>query len=301
MSLQKANCIMTRLIGGLGNQMFQYAAGRALSLRAGAALKVDRSGFDSYKLHHYSLGALPIQAATATAADLAEFAPAVEPTPSWRDRWRSRLGGKARIDKPRPYRERHFHFDAAVTELRPPVYLVGYWQSERYFLDYAATVRRELTPVAPLEPENEAIAARIDAANAVSVHVRRGDYVSDPNTNRVHGSCSQDYYRRAVDYVSARAGSPHLFVFSDDQQWARRNLRLGFPATFVETNSPARNYRDMQLMARCRHHIIANSSFSWWGAWMNPSNDKIVVAPERWFNVDMHDTRDLIPDGWVRV
>ena len=142
---------------------------------------------------------------------------------------------------------------------------------------------------------------RIDAVNAVSLHVRRGDYVDNPSTNRWHGICSLDYYQRALDYIGFHAEAPHLFVFSDDQKWTRANLRFAAATTFVEINPPDRGYRDMSLMARCRHHIIANSSFSWWGAWLNPSHEKIVVAPKQWFSAARNDTRDLIPPGWVRL
>ena len=138
-------------------------------------------------------------------------------------------------------------------------------------------------------------------SNAVSLHVRRGDYVSDPATNRFHGTCSPDYYRQAVDYVIGRAGVPHLFVFSDDQEWTRANLQFAVPRRSSSANPPDCGYRDMQLMARCRHHIIANSSFSWWGAWLNPSPEKIVVAPKQWFSSPRNDTRDLVPPNWVRM
>jgi hypothetical protein len=170
-----------------------------------------------------------------------------------------------------------------VPELLAPVYLDAYWQSERYFADIAGVVRREFAAKEPSDRENEALAAAIDAVNSVSLHVRRGDYVDDPTTHRYHGICAPDYYQRAVDHISSRAGVSHLFLFSDDQQWTRANLRFAFPTTFVGSNSPDCGYRDTVLMARRRHHIIANSSFSWWGAWLNPSRDKIVVAPQQWF------------------
>jgi hypothetical protein len=185
--------------------------------------------------------------------------------------------------------------------LQAPVYLDGYWQSERYFSDIAGVLRQEFTAEAPLDRENEALAAGIAAVNAVSLHVRRGDYVDDPTTNRFHGICAPDYYQRAVDFVASRVEAPRLFVFSDDLQWTRANLRFSVPMTFVDANPPDCGYRDMRLMTRCRHHIVANSSFSWWGAWLNPSREKIVVAPCRWFGASRNDTSDLIPPNWVRL
>jgi hypothetical protein len=296
--------VITRLIGGLGNQMFQYATGRALALRRRAALKLDVTGFAAVGAHtkrRYELDSFSIQGSAASEADLARFGRARKLRSLRLDRVLRRL----RIDRSNGawpiYREPHFQFDPAVPELRAPVYLDGYWQSERYFSDIAGTLRQEFAAKAPLHRENTALAEAIDSVNAVSVHVRRGDFVSDPLTNRFHGICSPDYYHRAVDYIIARVGPPHLFVFSDDQQWTRANLRFAVTTTFVGANPPDCGYRDMQLMARCRHHIIANSSFSWWGAWLNPAREKIVVAPRQWFGASSNDTRDLIPSNWIRL
>jgi hypothetical protein len=299
-----APLVITRLIGGLGNQMFQYATGRALALRRGAVLKLDISGFAAPgpdTKRRYELDPLRIQGSAARDADLIRFGRNSKPRSPRIDRvfrllrinWRG-------VDWP-VYHEPHFHFDPTLNELSPPVYLNGFWQSEKYFLDIAEVLRQEFTPAAAFDPVNTAVAKQIDVVNAVSLHVRRGDYVSDPTTNRFHGICSPDYYQRAVDYITTRVGAPHLFVFSDDQPWTRANLRFAVPMTFVDANSPACGYRDMQLMARCRHHIVANSSFSWWGAWLNPLPEKIVLAPRRWFSAPAGDTRDLIPPNWVRL
>jgi hypothetical protein len=294
--------VVARLIGGLGNQMFQYAAGLALALQHGVELRLDVSGFEAYPKRRYELGSFPIRGTPASEAELACFGscrPKVEP------RWLARARRLVRIDRkrgPSPvYREPHFHFDAGVRDLNPTVYLDGYWQSEKYFADSAGLLRQEFAPLAPLEPENAAMADRIDAVNAVSLHVRRGDYVNEPDISRFHGICSVDYYQSAVKYIAERAGDIHLFVFSDDQDWVRDNLHFTPPTTIVAANPPDRGFRDMQLMARCRHHVIANSSFSWWGAWLNPSPDKIVVAPRRWFAASTNDTRDLLPEAWVRL
>ncbi|HLN10906.1 MAG TPA: alpha-1,2-fucosyltransferase [Xanthobacteraceae bacterium] len=290
--------IVVRLYGGLGNQMFQYAAARALSLRSRAEVKLDLTEFSIDPLRGYELGNLSVAATPASAADLRRFGLTSRPM-AWRRRRWLRLLAWPRAEPMR--RQSHFHFDQRIISLRPPVYLDGYWQSERYFADHAETLRRELVPAGPLDPANAAVAAQIDAVNAVSVHVRRGDYVSVRKTNRYHGVCSPEYYRRAIAHVRARIAAPHLFVFSDDPYWCRNNLQLDAPMTIVDANAPDRGHRDMQLMARCRHHVIANSSFSWWGAWLNAAPDKIVVAPRRWFNTSRNDTRDLTPAAWVRM
>jgi hypothetical protein len=293
--------VVTRSIGGLGNQMFQYAAGRALARRCGADLKLDLSGFATYPKRRYELGDFPICATPASETDLAALGLPAGLQDGWRRRVRRLLRMGAEPEAAPIYRERHFHFDANVRDLRPPVYLDGYWQSEKYFAEYAGLLRQEFTPHVPLDPENAAMAARIDAVNAVSLHVRRGDYVNELDVSRYHGVCPPDYYGSAVDYIAQRVQDIHLFVFSDDQDWVRDNLRLGPPTTLVAANSPDRGFRDMQLMARCRHHIVANSSFSWWGAWLNPSAAKIVVAPKRWFGAGNIDTRDLLPESWMKL
>ena len=169
-----------------------------------------------------------------------------------------------------------------------------------------------------MDRENAALAEAIDSVNAVSLHVRRGDYVSDPTTNRFHGICSPDYYQRAVDYITTRAGVPHLFVFSDDPEWCHANMQAP-DSTIVDCNLMSgtcdagghiqrgrvgREVEDLYLMSLCRHAVIANSSFSWWGAWLhNNQQDRIVVAPKTWFAVgpDVADSTDIVPERWVRL
>ncbi len=203
--------VVTRLIGGLGNQMFQYATGRALALRRRAVLKLDVTGFAAIGIHtkrRYELDSFSIQGSVASDADLARFNGAGKPGLSRRDRvlrW-LRIGGPQGAWP--IHRERHFEFDPAVLELRPPAYLDGYWQSERYFSDIAGQLRQEFTPKAAMERENAALAAVIDSVNAVSLHVRRGDYVSDPATNRFHGTCSWITTARPSITSSAGQGPP---------------------------------------------------------------------------------------------
>jgi hypothetical protein len=293
--------VIVRLIGGLGNQMFQYAAGRALAVRSGAILKLDVSEFATDPKRQFELDVFAIHAVCAREIDLDALGVSRNGNGrSWRARARRFLRRYRKAGSSAIYSERHFHFDAKVGELKPPVYLDGYWQSEKYFVDCAELLRRELMPRAPLDAENAAMAARIDAVNAVSLHVRRGDYVNDPRVSSYHGTCTAEYYRSATEHIAGRTKDIHLFIFSDEPNWARDNLHFAQPTTVVAINDSGRAFRDMQLMAQCRHHIIANSSFSWWGAWLNSSPNKIVVAPRRWFQVN-RDTSDLIPSSWVRI
>ena len=291
--------VIANLIGGLGNQMFQYATGRAVAHRHGVPLLLDAGGFAHYDLRRYELGELSIQARLATEDELARAGVKAK-APTLLNRVSKALG----LDRPANLlKEASFTYDARIEQVTPPVYLDGYWQSERYFSGIADLLRQEFMLKEPVDAANEKIAAQIREAgsSAVSLHIRRGDYVNNPQTAQYHGVCSLDYYRSAVDYIAARVSAPHFFVFSDDHAWVGENFKLDHAVTLVDVNGADRGVWDMALMKACRHHIIANSSFSWWGAWLNPHADKIVAAPERWFSGASHDTSDLVPASWIRL
>jgi hypothetical protein len=198
--------------------------------------------------------------------------------------------------------ERGFSYDPAVAALRPPVALYGNWQSERYFADIAGTIRADFTLAEPLDAIRQQLANEIAATpRSVSVHVRRGDYVTNPTANAYHGTCEPAWYAAAKARLEESLAGARYIVFSDDVAWARANLPDFADALFVEPAADGRDERDMHLMSLCRYHIIANSSFSWWGAWLDPRPDKRVIAPARWFAGAAHDTRDLIPTAWERL
>lgn len=285
--------IVTRLIGGLGNQMFQYAAGRALAARRGVPLRIDRRGFADYKTHAFGLQHFAANLVDAEAGELP-----MGGGESRLNRWLRRVSGR----EPKVFAERAFTFDPEVLGLGAGTYLDGYWQSERYFSDLESVIREDFRIVTPPSDENRAWLDHIGRVGSVSMHVRRGDYVSNPSANAVHGTCDLDYYRRAVATVAARVGGDiELFVFSDDPDWVRDNMELSYPAHLVRHNNADTNYEDLRLMSACRHHIIANSTFSWWGGWLDSRSDSIVVAPKYWFRSSTPDARDLIPDRWLRA
>ena len=280
------------LSGGLGNQMFQYALGRNLALRHRAELLLDTRQVDADANRSFALAAHDIAAPVATSSQL--------PAPLGRIQRRLIRWSRGKLAT-RYLVERTFEFDAAALERRPPAHLSGNWQSERYFRDCRETLRNEFQLVAPFSPARQRMAALIDDVNAVSVHVRRGDYVSNPVANAYHGTCEPAWYDRAKAAIENLVSNPRYFVFSDDPQWAKDNLTSFASAVFVAAADDGQDAQDLHLMARCRHHIIANSSFSWWGAWLNPRPDKVVVAPRNWFRGGAHDTRDLLPKGWNRL
>lgn len=292
--------VIVQLIGGLGNQMFQYATARAIAYRTNMPLKLDVTAFANYKLRPYRLGCFNIIENFTTETEVRRFR---------RPRRRQIIAFTTyEITKHLlPWRgqkiveERRFSFDSGILRIGGGVYLAGYWQSEKYFADVAELIRQEFTLKSEPDRLNQQVLDEIEAANSVSLHIRRGDYVSNPVTNRFHGVLGLDYYSRAVNYIASRTAQPHFFVFSDDMAWAKENLRLSFPLSFIEHNGEDRDYEDLRLMSRCKHHIIANSSFSWWGAWLNANPEKIVVSPKKWFNHAPLDTKDLIPEYWVKI
>jgi hypothetical protein len=295
--------IIVELISGLGNQLFQYAAGRALSLRLNTSLKIDRRWFDmniekqtprSYGLDPFSLD--PI---FATEKEIQRLRyPNI-----------NSLSGKiiTKLDSMKPYykqavyKEPHFQYDTNFNKASINTYLIGYWQSEKYFTEYAEVIRKDFQFRFPLEGKNQHWANLIQNSNAVSLHVRRSDMVHNPEVAKTHGSCSLDYYINANNLICEGLEHPEFFIFSDDPDWCKENLHLSNPTHYIDNNQGDQSFIDMQLMSLCKHHVIANSSFSWWGAWLNSSTSKRVIAPKRWFADDSRDTSDLLPSSWIRI
>ena len=290
--------VITRLNGGLGNQLFQYAAGRALAERLDAPLKLDISEFDTYLLRRFDLDKLNINAEIATPDELDSFVI----SPSRSQRYFSRLAislgfGFNRI----AFKENKFSYDNTFEKIQYPMYLNGYWQSEKYFKPIQDKLRSELGLADGLGEASQGVLNEILQRSAISLHIRRGDYITNPSAAAVHGVCPLEYYYSAIRHICTHVHSPHFFVFSDDPQWAKDNLKISFPVQFVEANGPDRSVEDMWLMKSCNHHIIANSSFSWWAAWLNNKQNKIVISPRIWFLDRKIDTKDLIPEQWVRI
>ena len=287
--------IISQIMGGLGNQMFQYAMGRALSTRLNLPLRIDISGFDSYRLHKYQLSSVFAGMEVAAPKDLENLIG-----------WRATTTAKRLVTKPQLswirgrqfVVEPHLAYWAGIEGLIGPVYLVGYWQSEKYFYAIDSIIRNDFAFVKPLSMQNQHIVDEIRSSQAISLHIRRGDYVQNSQTLAIHGICSLDYYRDAIAYIAQRIARPKFFIFSDDMAWVKSNLKVEFPCIYVDHNIGSESYNDMRLMSQCQHNIIANSSFSWWGAWLNANPHKIVIAPKKWY-ANNNDVRDLCPEKWV--
>ena len=273
--------------------MFQYAAGRALSLRRGVDFCIDRRAFSEYKTHSFGMNCFKAQ--------LKEVPQNLLPKPPGEGRIR-RLLRKIVPSPLKVYRESRFNFDPHVLDLPDNSYLDGYWQSEKYFVDYVDQIRMELDVRPTPSNTNSLWLDQIAKTHSVSLHIRRGDYVSSRSAAELHGTCDLTYYLKAVDHIRDVTGiDPVVFVFSDDLDWVSANLKLRFQVNLVRDNNASTNYEDLRLMTACRHHVIANSSFSWWGAWLDGRKDSITVAPARWFLADTLEAGDIVPQRWVRL
>lgn len=289
--------VIVQLVGGLGNQMFQYATGRAIAHRNSVPLKLDISEFQRYPERDYRLGFYNIVEEFVTTKDLTRLTPTRAQFVRWLiEKLKRRL---------LPYytwsviKERSLAFDPNVLKIGGNVYLIGYWQSERYFTDVARLIRNEFTLRGDPDEINRQTLEHLASVNSVSLHIRRGDYVTDPAAAKAIGFVGLDYYFRAIEYLTGIVSEPEFFVFSDDIQWAQANLRLSHPLHFVTHNGAEKDYEDLQLMSHCKHHIIANSSFSWWGAWLSDNPAKVVIAPRRWFRQFEVDIESRFPADWI--
>lgn len=288
--------IIVKLIGGLGNQLFQYAAARSLANRKNTKLCIDATGFDKASKdikRNYELDLFNIDASFASAEQVRKIT-----RPSVISRGFNKLRPYYRKNY---YREQYAHFDPNFFKASSSTLLEGYWQSERYFKEIRNIILDEFRITAPLSSSTVDLASRISNSNSVSLHVRRGDYISNPETFKFHGICEPEYYGKALELLAGKAGPIEIFVFSDEIEWAKKNILTRSPITFVDHNDSGHAYEDLYLMSLCRHNIIANSSFSWWGAWLNKNPGKIVVAPSKWFGEANIDTKDLIPQEWLKV
>lgn len=286
--------VVVGLSGGLGNQMFQYAAGRALSIRIGVPLLLDQTWFFGRKNRSYGLEKFLIQAKVWNSElQVPDVLKSLESQIS-------RKWGKRRMGV-EIFREPHFHFCPEILQLKKPVYLEGYWQSELYFSECRDVLLREFSLWDRTSEACCDLADRIASTEAVCVHVRRGDYVSNRLAAEVHGLCTMEYYKRGLSLITQGLTNPHCFVFSDDPDWVRSHFVSEFPVTVVDVNTTANAQWDLDLMSLCKRFVIANSSLSWWGAWLGTDPAKRVVAPVRWFRNSRNDTRDLMPRSWMRL
>lgn len=276
-------------MGGLGNQMFQYALGRTLAMEHDTKLLIDLSHLENQPENEtpreYELDCFSVNA---------KFTHKPAPT---EEQLRKLLLKKLSF---KIFFEKGFPFNKEVLNLPDQTLLIGYWQSEKYFKEYAKQIRSEFIFTKPLSDAKQKMLEEILACpTSVSFQIRRGDYVSNPNSKKFHGLTSMTYYDKAVRHIEKNVKKPVFYVISDDPKWCEKNIKLNHQTIFLN-HVPGTGWEDMYLMSQCKHNIIANSSFGWWGSWLNKNPEKIVIAPKTWAQEKSADYTDVALDSWVR-
>lgn len=293
--------IIVKIMAGLGNQMFQYATARALALHRNTDLYLDISSYmdmaDVDTPRSYELDVYNINASIANDELLSSVLPTEAVRTKYVDRWKE-IVGRGSIWT---YLEKHHGYNPELLNTPKNVYISGWWQCPKYFQDIRSQLLKEFEPVnAPNEKNTDYIQKAL-SCNSISLHVRRGDYVSNKNAFSHHGLAPIEYYTLAIEHFKSTVDSPVFFVFSDDLDWCKNNLPLPEGSIYVDGNGGASAYEDIRIMRSCKHAVIANSSFSWWGAWLNNNPSKVVIAPRVWLqNEEANAQIDIVPEEWLR-
>lgn len=266
--------IIVRIFGGLGNQMFQYAYAKALSVD-GYNVKLDISKFKKYKLHGgYQLDKYKIDLDIASSFSI--------------------FLGKIGIKKVK--KEKSLLFESELKSLKGNEYVKGYFQTEKYFEKIRDILLAEFVINQKKAEETNIMAQQIlSSKNSCSLHIRRGDYITDKKANSVHGTCNLEYYKQAINLINNKYSNVPFFVFSDDISWTKENLKIT-NAVYIDIKSIP--HEDMYLMSLCNHNITANSSFSWWGAWLNKNKNKTIIAPKKWF---VNKKNEIACKNWIKI
>jgi hypothetical protein len=290
--------ITIKLQGGLGNQMFQYAFGRSLSLKTGVAMAIDiiaLNNGEGVTRRRYALDGFTIAPRILSARESIRFQ--LEKKHPLVARWCKRLG----MTVPFYCSQRQPTDLITIPDMYTShdTYFVGLWQREEYFIDHAETVRKDFAPQKPLSATTTELARRIHEQESLAIHIRRGDYASNPKAQKVLWLSDMDYFTRAFEYVKKVTAIRTVFIFSDDIEWCKMMLNFDLPMVFVpQVGIP--DTESIHLISLCSHAIISNSSFSWWGAWLNPNPHKVIVAPKKWFKKD-GDSTVITPPSWIRI
>ena len=279
--------IRIKLSGGLGNQMFQFATGFAVAKKNNVRLSLDLSYINQKQLHNgfelekvfniYSKVSFLNKVLSFKSINFKEIL--------------------NKIDKTfYNFKEPHFHYTPNILSIPKHSFLDGYWQSELYFKDYFQEIKKIFDFSGQLNKQNHLIANDINQKNSISIHIRRGDFLLKQNNN--HYIDLKEYYLKAINESSKCFKNPKYFIFSDDPLWVTENFVIDNSYIIVDANHANKSFLDMYLMSLCKCNIIANSSFSWWGAWLNDKEDKIIYAPKNWFKDKSICTDNLIPNSW---
>lgn len=272
--------IITNLIGGVGNQMFQYAIGYVVAKNANLPLFADLSSYDTYTVRKYELEKFGFKINVANQNDIAKL-------------------NKKHFFRKTLYKDKKKTFYPEILKIRHAAYLKGYWQSEKYFLH----LRKEILELFEFRNfdfiQNKNILDEIKKSNSISINLRLGDYLNNKENRKIYFLCTKEYYKKAIEHMCKCSENPKFFVFSDEITKAAEFLPDNYTYTFVDS---ANWQEDMYFMKNCKHNIVANSSFSWWAAWLNQNENKRVVSPSKWLNkYSGISDKDMIPDSWVKI
>ena len=298
--------LVVHVEGGLGNQMFQYAFGITLAEKLGVPLILDCSFYKNHNgsslasKRNFELDIFNLNIRTLESEGfLVKFF-------AFSIKLLRRIIGANCFDK---YFNNFYLIedrlkDSSFTDYTKSYSIFkGYWQNERYFSHNRDNILKMFRFKIESQVENLEVAQRIQNCNSVSIHVRRGDYVLNSSTKQSHGTCTLNYYYSAIDYLAKQVSNPIFFIFSDDLDWVKVNFELNYPHEFVEVRMHVCENVDMLLMSKCKHNIIANSSYSWWAAWLNSQDNKIVIAPKNWFadiNLNLRFS-EIVPSEWIKL
>ncbi len=284
--------IISHINGGLGNQLFQYAAGKALAEHHQVPFKIDKSYYSRINFRSFELENFNIKLSYASEDEI-------------RNATNKNLLIKAYSKILPPHKkviftEPHFHFYNNFFKASPNSFLIGLWQSEKYFIAIKDIIRKEFTLKTELTNEVKKKGEEMRHENSVSVHIRRGDY-ENAKTQQYLRLQPVEYYQKALTFIQERVGDVKVYFFSDDINFVRKNLVFNNSHEFISAQLSKNHYEDFYLMQHCRHNIIANSTYSWWGAWLNGDKEKVVVAPKKWFTDETNKAPDLIPASWTKL
>ena len=279
---------VVKILGGLGNQMFQYAFYLALANKYNN-VKIDISDFRNYELHNglelENVFDIKLQKASRFITELLD--------PSYRAWGYRKLRRILNLKNTLAVEQNFFSFDKHILNDPKSRIYWGYWQNTKYFEHLANKIRKCFMFKKPLTGKNEQIAEIISCCESVSIHIRRGDYIGH---DLLGGICDLDYYKQAISVIENSVSTPNFFIFSNDIEWCEENLNIK-DAHYISWNKNNDSYIDMQLMSLCKHNIIANSSFSWWGAWLNSNENKIIISPKKWTN---NSVNTLALEEWIK-
>jgi len=279
--------IISRLSGGIGNQLFQYSLGLYLSIKNDSILKVDVNRFNSVnEFRNYSLDDIISDINIASDDEIHDFT-----KKSWLNPFSNR----------KVVNEKKFEFDNNITKLKGSLYLNGFWQSEKYFLPIKDILKDKIKIKSIFNPSlYNKFRSEFNTKNSVCIFVRRAELVTNKTFESYHGYCKEDYYYRAIQYISNKIENPFFYIFSDDIEWCIEKFgNLNNSQIVLHFDNDINYTQYFYLMSYCRNFIISNSTYGWWAAWLSISKDKIVIVPNNWFNQAKHSTIDLFPPDWI--